>query len=142
MANQFDLGKIRAAYRARVDASLGTAETVLEEIVDDGVEGVLDVIETEVTKTGRERAASPSGGHPGRIRSGGMYRGVEGDVYREDGDTVVGKWGWPNPEHYVKYQEEGWRSSPGQKYWLEPMASLPTTFIRAVDQLRARLKRL
>lgn len=68
-------------------------------------------LEAAITPTGLRRQAGerldPYGHRqPGRLESGEMIEEINSS-FTDRGDTLEGKWGWPNPKDYFIEQEHG-----------------------------------
>lgn len=107
----------------------------LEDAVLHGEDRMREVIETAVTATGIDRAAS--GGHPGRIDTGNMLDAVGSNITGSDRDTVIGEWGWVNGvEDYFLYQDLG-DEAFGVKF--EGMQALRQSYVEAREMYLDKL---
>lgn len=87
-------------------SKMAEAQVMMERLVEDGAVAMQDNLEAATTETGRERVASGRGRFEGRHRSGNMVGSITHSVVKQ-GNVLIGKWGWPNPEEYFLDQEMG-----------------------------------
>lgn len=90
------------------------------------------LIEHAETETGRRRAAAGQG-VAGRIETGAMFNGIDSSANWTGADTIVGKWGWRDPERYYTYQDQG----TGR---IAPALSLLTSYLVARSDFVRRLR--
>lgn len=90
------------------------------------------ILRSATTPFGQERYARGRGNGPGRDDTGNMIDMVEYDV-RVEGDTVIGEWGWDDPDRYIVIQEHGLGK-------MEAADSLAGSFIQTRESVSASLK--
>lgn len=135
-----DLHDLLTNVAAREDRIIGNAAQIMGETVDEAQDEMATFIEEAVTPTGLARQAGlikdPHGSrHPGRVSSGNMRDEIAGSVETPDEKTIVGKWGWPDPREYFRYQEDGTGT-------IGPMHALLQSFINARERLAQRLNNM
>lgn len=88
------------------------AEDIVRETVHEAEIEQRAIIETAVTKTGLRRVETQGKSSqygstsPGRIDSGLMVNTTNARVTRE-GNTIIGRWGWFDPQDYFVLQDWG-----------------------------------
>lgn len=91
------------------------------------------LLEAAETPFGRERFARGQGNGPGRDDTGNMIDSIEHEV-RVEGNTVIGEWGWDDPDRYIMIQEHGLAR-------MDAANSLAGSFVATRESVRASLKR-
>lgn len=84
----------------------------VHDVARDGMEFVEDALVEAVTRTGILRAngqiPDPYGyGIAGRVESAHMWESIDFDAYALGRESVIGRFGWFNPESYFVEQEFG-----------------------------------
>lgn len=132
------LGGIGQVLHAREHAMLDAGEDAVRETVHEAEMEQRAIIETAVTKTGRRRAETQGRSSeygstsPGRIDSGLMVNTTNTRVTRE-GNTIIGRWGWFDPEDYFTFQDWGTAE-------IEAAHSLFLSWVGARGRLARRLR--
>ena len=93
----------------------------------------VQILREATTPFGEKRFAKGRGNGPGRDDTGNMIDMVEHDVHVE-GNTVIGEWGWDDPDRYIMIQEHGLTR-------MDAANSLAGSFIPTRESVRASLKR-
>lgn len=128
-----DLNTMVFDMKLRATALNGEVEKAVLLSAHEGADSMQEIIIKAETETGRRRAAS--GGAPGRIRTGDMFNDVKSSV-AEEGNTVVGKFGWPVPQDYYATQDNTAYSISGT------MHSLLQSFVKSREALIGRMAQI
>ncbi|MBT2484862.1 MULTISPECIES: hypothetical protein [unclassified Microbacterium] len=127
------IGDIEDWMRGQLEEQLlDFAHGIIEDATLFGEDRMKEIIETAITRTGAERAAT-SGGHPGRIDSGNMIDDIQSNIDLFGGSRVEGSWGWElGLEIYYLYQEYGTAD-------IEGMMALQQSYVEAREMMLERL---
>ncbi|MET4703115.1 hypothetical protein [Frigoribacterium sp. UYMn621] len=110
-----------------------TALGILTEIVKEAEAGQILALNLAVTDTGKARIEAGGPGTSGRNDTGHMIDGISSEAH-EEGDLLVGTWGWDNPEPYFIEQEYVNGRLGGAH-------SLATSMIGAKAKIRPRIQK-
>lgn len=123
---------IAQTLKAQDTRTREAAHAMMQEVVSEAQRRQREIIERAETETGRRRAASGRG-VAGRIETGLMFNGTSASATWDSEHSIVGKWGWQDPEPYFRYQDQGTRS-------IAPALSLLTSFLAARSEFTRRLR--
>lgn len=136
-----DLNTMLTHIRVTVNATEAEVLQGVQDSVHEGEKIMRNVIEDSVTATGRKRVQTRGKSSrygstaPGRIDSGLMVNSTNSSAELESETRVRGFMGWPTPEDYFAYQENGTGRVPA-------MHALLQGFIAAREVLTIRLTAL
>jgi hypothetical protein len=133
----FDTKALQASAEVWVGDKRADVTVAMDRVVTEGEEGVREVIRTATTPTGEARESAQRG-VAGRIESSTMIDAVDSSV-TDEGDTIVGRWGWADAKLYFLIQEYG-ADEYGVQF--EGMNALGHTLERGKDQMAGELDRI
>jgi hypothetical protein len=84
-----------------------TAAIILDETVKEAAVDQAAALNAAETATGRARMAAGGPGTAGRNKTGHMIDEITHESH-DEGNLLVGTWGWDNPEDYFIKQEFGY----------------------------------
>ena len=125
--------ELMARIETRIHDFRATAGVILGEIVKEAAIDQEAALNAAHTTTGEARMAANGPGTAGRNRTGHMIGEITSETH-DEGDLLVGTWGWDNPEDYFIQQEYGTARIAGA-------FSLYTSMIAASAKLDTRIRK-
>jgi hypothetical protein len=110
-----------------------TAAVILADVVAEAHVEQVAALNAAETRTGIARMDAGGPGTAGRNKTGHMIDEITHETH-DEGELLVGTWGWDNPEEYFIDQEFG-------KGRIEKANSLHISMVEASAQIKSRIRK-